>query len=357
MSFFKSILESGPAVGVDIGTTSIKIAEIGKTGQQINLVNYAILESYDYLERFNEAFQTSSLKLSDNNTAAYLRLALINSKIKTKDAVAAIPAFAAFSTLLEVPAMSESEIKKFIDFQAKQYVPLPMSAVTLDWMKVGERVDESGGQKYQILLVSIPNEQITKYQNIFKAAGLKLKSLEIEGMSLARSLSIGLKDLALVVDIGSRSTSFSIVQNGSLKFSGQVDFSGGSLTQVIAKDLNITPRRAEDLKRQRGLSGFGGEHELSTLMAPILDVIVYEGKRLMTTYESNYHEQVASVILSGGGANLLGIEDYCKERFNLPVIKANPFTSVTSPSVLKGIVNQTGTQLGVAIGLAIKGLV
>lgn len=357
MSFFKSILSSGSAIGVDIGTTSIKIAEVNKAGRQINLANYAILETYDYLERFNEAFQASSLKLSDKNTAAYLRLALENSKISAKSAVAAIPAFTAFSTLLEVPAMSEGEIKKFIDFQAKQYVPLPMSAVTLDWMKVGERADESGGQKYQILLVSIPNEQIAKYQNIFKTAGLKLESLEIEGMSLARSLSVGLKDLALVIDIGSRSTSFSIVQNGSLKFSGQVDFSGGSLTQVIAKDLNIAPRRAEDLKRQRGLNGFGGEHELSTLMAPILDVIIYEGKRLMTSYESSYRERVTGVILSGGGANLLGIADYCKERFNLPVAKADPFANLIYPTILKGIADTTGPQLSVAVGLAIKGLV
>jgi Tfp pilus assembly PilM family ATPase len=59
-----SLFGSNTYIGIDIGTTSIKVAEIkqAKNGKGI-LKNYGILETYNYLEQFNEALQTSSLKL------------------------------------------------------------------------------------------------------------------------------------------------------------------------------------------------------------------------------------------------------------------------------------------------------
>ena len=355
MSFLQSFLGSHNVLGVDIGTTSVKAVELSRTGDNLKLENYAILETYGYLERFNEALQTSSLKLSEKNITAYLKLLIRDAGFKAKTAVVSVPAFLVFSTLLEVPSMSEGEIRKFMDLQAKQYVPLPLEAVTLDWIKVGERRASDGEEKYQLLLVSIPNEQIQKYQKVFRGAGLKLTSIEIEGMSLARALGANIKEPALIIDIGSRSTSFSIVANGFLKFSGQTDFAGGSLTQTIANGLGISQRRAEDLKKQRGLLGFGGEHELSTLILPMLDVIINEAKRVVGSFEGSYEEKVTSIMLSGGGSNLIGIEDYFGKILNLPVSKVNPFPQIRYPEAFQPIVKETGPLLAVAIGLAMKG--
>ena len=144
---------------------------------------------------------------------------------------------------------------------------------------------------------------------------------------------------------------------GFLKFSGQTDFSGGSLTQVIANGLGIGQRRAEDLKKQRGLTGFGGEHELSTLILPILDVIISEAKRVLGNYESSYGDKVTSIVLSGGGSFLVGIEDYFNQHSGLPTKKGNAFQAVSYPAVLEPIVKDTGPLLSVAIGLGMKGFI
>ncbi len=359
MSFLKTFLGGGSSavIGVDIGTTSIKIAELAKADKQLKLTNYALLETYGYLERANEALQTSSLKLSEDTIPAYLKLLVEHAGIQTTSAVVSVPAFLAFSTLIEMPVMSEGEVKRYMELQAKQYVPLPLNTVTLDWMKVGERPEPGGAPKQQVLLVSIPNDQIERYRKIFDRAGLHLTGVELEGTGVARSLTFGSKTTTLIIDIGSRSTSFSVAGSGFLKFSGQTDFSGGSLTQTIANGLGISARRAEDLKRQRGLLGFGGEHELSTLIEPILDVIVNEAKRVSASYEQSYHEAVGRVALSGGGANLLGIEDYFKKQFTVPVLRANPFAPVNYPAVIEPVVKDTGPLLSVAIGLAIKGFI
>mgnify|MGYP001585924585 FL=1 len=354
--FLKSIFGPANYLGVDIGTTSIKIVDIAKTsaGKKPRLKNYGFLESYGHLERLNNAIQTSSLKMMDKDTAELLKMLLGHLKSNTKEAVASLPTFLAFITLLEVPIMTEGETGQAMQYQARQYVPIPISEVSIDWIKVGEREDEQGVKKQQILLVSVPNDYIRKYQNIFKMAGLKLVALEIEGMSMTRSLIAGDPTATLIVDIGARSTSISVADKGFLKMSNQTDFSGGSLTNALAGSLGISTRRAENLKKQRGLSGSGGEYELSTILLPFLDAIIGEVKRVQSIYETNYSGKIERVILAGGGANLLGIEKYFEEQFGLPTVKADPFRMVSYAPEIEPLARTLGSSFSVAIGLGIK---
>lgn len=353
-SFFKKIMSSNSCLGVDIGTTSIKVVELEEINNTPFLKSYGLLESYGHLERPNNAIQTSSLKMADNETAELLKLVVKHSGAKTKKAVVSLPSFSAFTTLLEIPEMSDIDTADAMIFQAKQYIPLPTNAVTVDWVKVGQRKNDEDNPIQQILLVSVPNEIVNKYKNIFKIAGLNLVALEIEGLSTARLLTANSNDNVLIVDIGSRSTSIYIAQNGFLKSSAQTDFAGGSLTQTISAGLGIGIRRAEDLKKRCGLTGIGGEYELSTLMMPMLDVIINEAKRVKSNFTNSYHEDAKSVILSGSGANLPGIETYFSEQIGLKSVKANPFSKINYPQEIEPVVKELGPVLTVALGLAIK---
>lgn len=349
------LVMGGPFLGVDIGTTSVKVAEIHTEKDGLALANYGILETWSYLERANSAIQTSSLTLMERETAAYLKTLVAHLGTKTTSAVASLPSFSAFTTLIELPTLSESEVEKVIKLQAKQYIPLPMEAVTVDWQKVGEKTDEQGVKKYQVLLIAVVSEQVKRYQAIFKEAGLHLRALEIEGLSLARILASGTKEPALIIDIGSRSTGFVIAANAAFKFGGQTDFSGGSLTQAIANGLNISTHRAEALKKLKGLGAGAGDQELSTLMEPILDVIISEAVRAKTNYETSYHEAVTSVILSGGGANLAGIERYVGDQIKLPTTVARPFGHIHYPPALEPTIRELGPLLAPAVGLGVRG--
>jgi len=355
MSFLSSALGKKELIGIDFGTTSIKIVDIVRAEKGFTLKNYAILENLAYLERPNEAIQASNLKISEERTASYIGEMLKHIHLGgKKDVIASVPPFLAFSTLIELPVASDSEVRKVMELQAKQYIPLPLSAVTLDWVKVGDRKDGSGATKAQVMLAAIPNDHIQAYEKILKRVGLTLHSVEAEGMGLARALKKQSSETTLVVDIGARSTGLSIIRGGSLYFSGQTDFSGSSLTQTIGKGLSISERRAEDLKRARGISGFGGERELSTLIEPLLDVILSEGKRVIASYESAYQDKVRSVLLAGGGGNLVGLTDYFTKYFSVPTTLADPFSDVEMPAALAPIKQQLGPLLAVSVGLGLK---
>ena len=354
-NFFKKFLPTKSYLGVDIGTTSIKLIELAQTQGLPKLISYGFLETYGHLERLNNAIQTSSMKMLDNETVNLIEVLLKNSDVKSKNVVVSLPTFSAFVTLIEVPVMNTEDTTKAMIFQAKQYIPLPISSVTLDWVKVGER-KLNGADVQQILLVSVPNDNIQKYKNIFREAGLNLVAIELEGFATSRVLTAGDNRVSLIIDIGSRSTTIAIAKNGYMKFTGQTDFAGASLTQTIASGLNIRVRRAEDLKKMRGLKGTGGEYELSTLMLPMLDVIISEAKRTKNNFESGYGEKVERVIISGGGANLIGVVPYFQEQFGLPTEKANPFGQISYPSELEPFVSELASEFTVAIGLGMKPL-
>ena len=170
MNFFKSfgsLIGKKSYLGVDIGTTSIKIVELAESGGHPTLKNYGVLESYGHLERLNNAIQTSTLKMLDKETGELMNQLLRKLNIKTTDVIASLPTFSAFTALLDVPVMSPQETAQAMEYQAKAFVPLPISEVSIDWLPVGEYEDEKGIKHQQVFLVSVPNEQVRKYQRIF----------------------------------------------------------------------------------------------------------------------------------------------------------------------------------------------
>ena len=102
------------------------------------------METYGHLERLNNAIQTSSLKMLDAETSELIKIIVKNSNVKSDEVVVSLPTFSAFSTLIEVPEMSAEDTGKAMKFQAKQYIPLPISSVTIDWVKVGEKNLKTG---------------------------------------------------------------------------------------------------------------------------------------------------------------------------------------------------------------------
>lgn len=348
------LLKKESYLAVDIGTASIKIAEVAGQKERPVLENYGILETTGHLERLNDAIQTSRLKIVDEQTTGLLKLLIKQMRTRARLVIASLPAFSVFTTLLEMPLLTTGETSEAMQYQARNLVPLPLTEVTLDWLTVTKFEDEKGVKKQRLLLVSVPNEQIARYERIFRMAGLELSALEIETLSLARGLTENDPTTTLIVDIGARSTAIAVAGGGILKYSYQTDFAGGFLTQAIANGLGINIRRAEELKKRRGLLGTGGEYEISTLMLTYLDVILGEVRRVKTLYEKNYGERVERIMLSGGGANLVGLSEYVAKQLHLPAIKATPFNKINYSQSIAPLVGNLGPPLTVSLGLGMR---
>ncbi len=315
----KTFFSSKHILGIDIGTSSIKLIEVEREKDTLVLKNYGILRTKEYLERGNAALQTSSLKLSEAEVIPLLKVLLDETKPKTRRVVASLPAFGVFFVPIEMPLISPAETEKSIAFQARQYIPIPIQEVTIDWVKIGEFDSDRGGKFQRILVTGIPNSLIAKYKTIFKAVGLKLNSLEVETNSLARALTKKGELPTLLIDIGAESTAVTVVNEGIVQEVSNVDYAGITLTQALARSLDISVTRAEELKKRRGLSEKEGEYELSTSLYPFLDVIIQECGRLKTSFEKKSGIKVRTITLTGGGSHLIGMDEYFKSQMGLPI--------------------------------------
>jgi len=341
-------------LGVDIGTVSLKAIELGQRGENLVMENYGLLETTGYLVRSNEALQTSSLKIVEKEVAEKLKTLVREMNPKTRQAIGSIPPFSVFSTILEVPFLDYKETAKIINFQAKQYLPVPVSEMTLDWWRTGE-FDNQRGQRFQrVFIVAIPREVIDKYKKIFKMADLRLAALEVESAALNRVFGSPTGGPAAIVDIGAESTSVAISENNELKHAGQFDYGGLSLTYAVARSLDITNKRAEELKKRRGLAGAGGEFELSTSLIPFLDVIIQEVRRVCEVYEKTYGKKIERLFLVGGGANLNGLGDYFSQQLGIRSADPLIFSKIKYDSSLEPIVRHLNRELAVSAGLALK---
>ncbi|MDI6734483.1 MAG: type IV pilus assembly protein PilM [Patescibacteria group bacterium] len=355
--FFKDItnfVSSKNVLGVDIGTVAVKIVELARRNNEVFLDNYGMLNSKGYLERSNEAIQTSSLKLVENDVIRILYSLLNEIGSAARTVVANIPLFSAFVVPIEMPVLSPEETAKSIVFQARRYIPLPLSQVSFEWNKLGEFDNPQGGRYQKILMTAIPNELIRKYKIIFKSLGLHLTSLEVESQALARSLTKRTMAPTMVIDIGGESTGISVVEGGAVLYAGQTDYGGASLTQALARGLDISPWRAEELKCRRGLLGFGGEFELSTSLLPFLDVIIQESERVRRLYERSHNRPVEEIILVGGSANLPGIENFITSRVKLKFVRPRPFAVVRYKNELEPAMRLLNNEFALAVGLALR---
>lgn len=353
--FFSDVLNSirgGRVLGVDIGTASIKVAEIGRRGGNLSLTNYGIVEMKEYLEAPNRAIQSGSLKIAEREATALLKLLLAEMRTKTKTALFSIPAFSVFVAPLDMPFLSSAETEKAVLFQARQLIPLPMSEVTLDWTKIGEFDSERGGRTQRLLLIGIPKEVVETYKRIARSAGLQAVALELESLALIRALAQSDGQVAALIDIGAEATNVVITDGGALKYSGQSEHGGLYLTQALKRSLEVNMIRAEELKRKRGLLGKGGEFELSALLLSFLDVIIEEVRNVRSVYERRYGKPVQKFAVVGGGANLKGLDGYFKEQLGLPPFHPSPFLGVAYEPGLQPVIGDLGNTFAVAVGLA-----
>jgi len=331
-------------LGVDIGTSSIKIVELSRSGRRRKLDNYGEMRAVSLYEKAFRTFEKSTLTVATQDVVKAIRGIIKEARMQSNRAYFTIPDFSTFFTTLDLPPMTEEELPQAVEFQARQHIPLPLSEVTLDWQVIGEG---------KVLLVAVPNEVIHQYQEIAQSSQLELLSLEAEVFSLARAL-VKEDEPAALVDIGARSTTCSIIEKKVLKTSHSFDTAGNDLTNIVAKGLNIDYQKAEKIKREKGLNP--GEGSPRETLLPLIDLILEEIKKIAQNYFQTERKEVQKVILAGGSALLPGLADYFQKNLQKPVVIANPFADLYYPPILEKILKEMGPSYAIAVGVALYGL-
>jgi len=341
-------------LGIDIGTSAIKIVELSIRRNRKNLENYGEAKSKFLFGKYYRTSKGTEIFLSDNEIADATKQIIKEAGIEIKEATFALPYFASFFTRFDLPPMTKEELPEAVRFEARQYIPLPLSEVTLDWQILKEKVISGKQKQFRILLVAVPKRTVEQYQEIAKSAGLEKFALEAEIFALIRALIKEReeeKKVVCLVDIGARTTSVSIVERGELFISHSFDtFSGNILTAQVSRSLNISLEEAEELKIKFGM--VDESQNLRIILQPLVDDLVKKIEKIFSNYEKGDGTQIEMIILTGGGSQLKGLKDYIGFETSKETKIGNPFENIFYPPILEEKIKKISTSYSVAIGVA-----
>ncbi len=324
-------------LGIDIGTTNIKIAQITSKDNVHTLDTYGLV---------NVSFNIDETKEeSISKTVLILKNLIEKSGVSTNKIVASLPNSAVFTSVIELPPLKESELKTAIEFEAKKYVPLPITEMTLSWSIIEKMPDG----KSRVLLTAVPNSILRSYLKIFQQAKLEPIALEIEALALIRALIGDDKGSILIIDVGARSTHLNIVENGNLLLTRNIPMGGDTITQKIAESLKISMVRADQFKKDFGLTQ---TNLIPESIKPILANIKSEAKQLQGIYQAR-GKKFDKIMIVGGTANLPGLNEFFADM-DAKIVNGDPLSRLTFPADLKPVISQYATNLSVAIGLALR---
>jgi len=348
-------------LGIDIGTSSIKIVELSRWGERRKLENYGEIEISALYKKPFRTFEKSTLLLSNQNISRVIKAIIEEAKIKTRQVIFSIPDFSSFFTNFDLPPMTKEELSQAVVYEARRHVPMPLGEVTLDWQVIGGQISNREKTEVKILLVAVPNEVINQYQEISEISGLELFALEAEVFGLLRSLvrEEEKKPIALV-DIGAQTTTCSVIDNKILKTSHSFDLSGNELTEVVSKSLGIDYKRAENLKKKYGILADQRpdieKEGVREILLPLIDIILREIEKVSKNFYLTERKEIQKVILAGSSALIPGLKEYFQTSLKKEIEVANPFSNIFYPPILEKTLKETGPSFAIAVGMALRGL-
>jgi type IV pilus assembly protein PilM len=367
MSFLDKIgsifAKKSPSVlGIDIGSSAIKVVQIKKKRGRAVLETYGELALGPYAG--TEIGRATSL--SNDKIIEALKDILHEAKTTTNACGVALPLSSSLISFISLPPMGDKHISEVISLEARKYIPVPISEVMLDWSIIPREdsytTDDSdtpadkAKEGQNVLVVAIHNEYISNYQSIMAGSGLSPSFYEIELFSSIRaSIDQGLQAV-MILDMGARSTKLYIVERGLLRASHIINKGSQDLTLALSKAMSITVAEAETMKRSYGLTGAPEYKDQKEIITVNLDYMFYEANAALLNYEKKYHKNISKVILTGGGVLLKGFADLAKISFQSEVVYANPFSKLETPAFLAEQLAAAGPEFAVAIGAALRRL-
>ncbi|MFH1254954.1 MAG: type IV pilus assembly protein PilM [bacterium] len=330
-------------LGIDIGSSSIKIVELKKQGGKAMLLTYGFSENLDDLDQ-----------AEPEKIAEAINKICAKAGISSRQAVSALPTFSVFSSIINLASVNKKDLPSAINWEAKKVIPLPPEEMILDWKKI-ETPGETDDNNIKILLTGAPRNLVKRYIEIFKNARINLLSLETETFALVRSLLGNDKSTAMIVEIGAKTTSFTIIDKSIPILNRSIDIGGQTITKSISHSLNIGLERAEQFKYDLGVGSLdSADNSIPKTIAESISPIVNEIKYALNLFQTKNGKKTDKIILSGGSALLANFTGYLSKILDINVVAGNPWSSVSYPLDLKPMLDEIAPRMAIAIGLALR---
>lgn len=376
MSFLGKLFKknSDTFIGVDIGSSAIKVVQLSKKKGKAVLDTYGVLALGPYAN--TEVGRSTNLPIGKIVEA----LTDILREAKTTVSVGgiAIPFSASLMSIIELPAAAEKNLDNVIPLEAKKYVPVPIGEVSLDWSVIPKnelkrefkdggndiskekndlkpKKEEDAKDTIEVLIVAIHNDVIKKFKDVAESSSFNSDFFEIEIFSTIRSVLDYNDESTLIMDFGASSTKLYVVERGNVKSTHTINKGSQDITSTISRALEVSTKEAEILKRTVGLNSRENKDIYDSAFIT-LDYIFTESNRVIREYREKNQKDLKKVVLVGGGSSMKGFAESASANLQADVVSGDPFSKVESPAFVSEILKTSGPEFAVALGIALRGI-
>jgi type IV pilus assembly protein PilM len=336
-------------VGIDIGSSSVKLVQLKEQKGTYCLQNVGILPLPP------EAIVDNTL-MDSSSIVEVIKNLLKSLNITVKDAACSVSGNSVIIRKISLPVMPAEELEDQIHWEAEQYIPFDINDVNIDFQILMS--DEQDLTKMDVLLVASKKDIINDYLAVFNETGIKLSVVDVDSFAIQNAFELNYDvdpaDVSALINIGASIMNLNIVKGGISLFTRDVQMGGNLYTEEIQKQFGVS---SEDAERIKITGDSPDQTRFSDTISRINETLAMEMRRSLDFYNTTAGEgKINDVYISGGGAKTTMLVEAVQQRLGLPVEIMDPFRKIEfnekefDPEYLKEI----GPLVTVAVGLATR---
>lgn len=287
--------------GIDIGTYSVKVAELEQSLKTFELVSF-----YEHPIVYNEVLS------ADEAMAATLEKMVDDYGLHDGAIYTALPGTYTATRLINLPFGNAKKIDQTIEFEMEGLVPVPLEDILLDY-----HIVESTKEESTCLASYAKKADLVKYLNIFSTADLDPRFLGCEPVELGNVMQLGLiqpEGAYAILDLGHTKSSLSIFNGPKLYFARTLSYGGLHITRAIASALQVPLEEAEKFKIEIGqVSGEAQDEttrKVTEAIQGVMEKLLIEVKQTFMNIQETEGQVVQAIYLCGGSSRLSGIDNF-----------------------------------------------
>jgi len=336
----------GDFFALDIGTNAVRVVQLSSTGPDA-----WALQHYGYAP-LDEKTSASASTESQRRLGEIIMTAIGQSGIKDKNVAIGLPSSKTFTTVIDVPTMSESELRSTVKYQIDQYIPMAAGEAKVDWALLGQSLHDP--TKQEVLLASTANSYAEERLEFIESLGLNVIAAEPDPIAMIRSLlPSGINDARLIIDVGEQSTDLAITFGDTPRLVRTIPTGVRSLIKAAVQNLNVQEDQARQFILKFGLAPDRLEGQVYRAIEGTLDNFAAELVKSIKFFQTRYpNTPVGGILLSGFAAVVPQFGDYVTAKTGIPSAVANPWQKVRVAQADQQQLGTIASEFATVIGLA-----
>jgi type IV pilus assembly protein PilM len=340
---------SKKVVGLDIGTSSIKMAEMDVSGSRVQLKSFGFATTPASSLNGGEITNTGAIAVAVQGLA---------SQIKTKRKMLAIGMWgtAVIVKKITIPQIDKKLIAEQIRWEAEQYIPFDVNDISLSYHIIPSN---SSAETMDILLIAAQRELVDQYVNSVAGTGLQAKIVDVSGFALANVFEVNYGknpgETICLLNIGAGVTNFVVVSDGQVIFSRDLPVGGFNYTNEIHKELGITLPEAESLKIGAVDRGAVPD-EVQSILSATNELVTEEIRNSFEFFAgSNLGVVFSRCYITGGSSMIPGLAEQIAAASRTRLELMNPFLKINVANTFsRDYIRQIAPFAAVAMGLGLR---